>query len=189
MIDTGDMIFISHNCSKTFSLKEMFHCYKHKLSKSCYELFRPSAQSWDSTALVVRDKFGPRVLSNIFSKVFDYEYNDFLMLPCIEDVAIRRLNADVVIENFDITEFKGLIHKNFGGKRRWLRKNQYSNGVEIVLNFWVKSGLIKKKIEECKARTVEDLQVKVPLDLEGSAKYSELIIVRTEFSKKEVKKY
>ena len=159
MVDTGDMLLTEHACHKSFSLTEMAKCQYKKILKS----------SWESAGLVFRDQEGARVLFVFNGVYYDLLYDEFLRLPFLQAVALRKLTTDDPkfgqVEDLDL--------------------KKATSTEDLFVKYWQRIGLVG----EVKGPvTIDSINQAKPLSM-NKGKYAEVIIVRTEVSKHETKKY
>jgi hypothetical protein len=188
MIDTGDLVFMQHNCFKAFSVSEICNCYFANFSGNILRKFGLRNCGWDSIGLIVRDKQGARVLFYFYNRLYDLEYDEFLRIPFFEDIALRKLVTSNKAVGFVGIQFRSGIDKLYNEKKKAFIIGNYENGVNIVLDYWLKSGLIEE--QNSAIRKIEEIDVCDPKVFKhDSSKYSEPIILRTKMSKNEIERY
>jgi len=198
MVDSGDLLFLQHVCHKSFSPSQMRRCYTHQFYKKALKELgyqrRYRLSDWDSVGLIVRNKEGARVLFEYYGETFDMDYDEFLRLPFLKDISLRRLKTTnpsigYVSESFR-NEVKDVVKTV---EESWPKSSMpvFRDGVDIVLNYWVRSGIgDSEKMKDSLKQTVEDVNKAEPALLaKGIAKYSQPIIIRTEHSRQETKNY
>lgn len=179
MLDTGDLLFMQNRCSKCFSIKEMRYCYKQRLKRISGQLIGMTFSEWDSVGVIIREKGGPRVLFYMKNVLYDLEYGETLSLPFFQDIGVRKLRADKPeIGNVGI-EFRAKIVEENIGKRKFRFRP-----AEIVIRYWKATGMFNgEKTNDICIEHFDSARPKwLKLEL---AKYSEPIIVRTEYSRRD----
>jgi hypothetical protein len=191
MLDTGDLIFMEHLCHKAFKVSEMRYCYTNKLHKFILSKIGYPKSEWDSSAILLRDSKGPRVLFHFFGTVYDLGYDDFLRIPFIQDVALKKLKTKKLEMGFVSSDFRNFIINKYKNTKNNFLTGKIGNGIEIILEYWIHSGLTNiEKLKENPITSIEGIDNNLPkvLDHEVSS-YSEPIIVRTKVSKNDTKNY
>ena len=189
MLDTGDILLMEHKCEKAFKINEMRYCYTHKLYKSIRRSLSVQDSNWDSAGILLREKDGPRVVFQFFNKIYDLEYDEFLRIPFFQDVGLRTLKTDNLATGFVSREFRAHIYNRFEEKNISMITGVFENGVDIIYNYWIKSGLADSENKDIPTR-LEDIDTYKPKALKGNiANYSAPIIIRTKMSKSDSTNY
>ena len=177
------------NCAKCFTPSEITVCYINKAYKYALRTVGSYATEWDSTAVLIRDKAGPRVLFTNYTKFYDLEYDEFLRIPFIEDVVMRKLLSQVDCRDFVGIHFRALIANQLQIMGRKKRELLFENGVLIIKHYWVSSKLTEKKFDELSVRYIYQIDCSDLPDLVEGVRYSEPMIIRTKYSKQDTKNY
>ncbi len=182
LLDTGDLLLVQCNCWQLLAEKQIRLCFLRKVMQKARVYLGTgykSEEDWDSVALVYRDKEGVTVLSDFQGVKSAYSYDDFLSLPYVQAVKLRKLTTSKPQHGFVEGSFipKALARTSAA----WLISQ---DGVDIVKMYLRETGL-----STCEGfSTVEEMEREKLVEAE-MGKYGVGIIVRTEDSKKETKNY
>lgn len=182
LLDTGDLLFVQCDCWQLLAEKQIRLCFlRNAVRKARMYLGKgySSDDYWDSVALVYRDRAGVTVLSDFQGFKSAYSYDDFLALPFVRAVKLRKLTTTKPQQGFVEASFlpKALVRS----PPAWLISE---DGVSIVKQYLGTTDLGSG--EDC--QTVEEMERGKLIQAEVG-KYGLAIIVRTEDSKLETKNY
>ena len=137
---------------------------------------REKQETWDAVGLVYRDHRGPQVLSDFQGLKSTLSYDDFLNLPGIQAVKLRKLTSK---SNFIRENFKEKAMQKHASN--WVKS---SDGVDIVRLYLQETGLGTGEDYS----SVEEMEGKVLVKPE-LGKYGPGAVIWTEDSQAEVKHY
>jgi hypothetical protein len=142
---------------------------------------------------VIRDRTGPRVLFYYYGKYYDLDYDEFLSLPFFDNISLRKLKTESPTQGYVSSDFRNEVKDVLDTiANSWPSnlESVFRDGVDIVLNYWVKSGVGNvEKMRDSLKQTVRDVDCIHPKLLGDTARYSPSIIIRTPLSRAETTRY
>lgn len=111
------------------------------------------------------------------------DYDEFLRVPFFQDIALRKLKTSQLSIGFVGSSFRNEIFEKYASRSSNFIFGTFENGVNIILDYWQKSGLTNKT-EEFALSSIEEIDICNPPALNQEiCEYSGHIIVRTKCSK------
>jgi len=184
LLDSGDLLLVQCDCWQLLAEKQIRLCFlRNAVRKARLFLGKGYGEdsSWDSVALVYRDQEGVTVLSDFQGIKGAYGYDNFLSLPFVRAVKLRKLTTAKPQQGFVELSFLEKVFQPEPEPAAWLISE---DGVGIVKKYLRETNL---GTGEC-CGTVEEMEKGRLIEAEVG-KYGPGIIVRTEDSKLETKNY
>ena len=175
MLDTGDLLFVQCNCWALLAEQQIRLCFLRQTARKLKDLVKrgyASKDYWDAVGLIYRDPDGPVVLSDLQGIRNVYSYYNFLALPGVQAVQLRKLSTKDPKLGFVDVDFQAKAMKR--QSPAWLES---SDGVDIVRQYLQTTGLDNGELYS----TVEEVETKALVKPE-LGKYGPAIVVRTEQS-------
>lgn len=128
-----------------------------------------------------------------YGKYYDLDYDEFLSLPFFDNISLRKLKTESPAQGYVSSDFRNEVKDVLDTiSNSWPSnlESVFRDGVDIVLNYWVKSGVGNvEKMRDSLKQTVRDVDCIHPKLLADSARYSPSIIIRTPLSRAETTQY
>jgi hypothetical protein len=165
-LKAGDLLFLKHECSKSFSPTHIVKCFTHKfykrrvIKKNQVDLYRQS--EFDSIGIVVFTGKETRVISFFYDEFIDFSLDEFCALPYYQEIKASLLKTS--LENYEskIEDFRVQAHhvKNVLNHSWPIRTSGlFRDSVDVLINLWVKIGFTKAEMFKNYLRqTVGDIE-------------------------------